>query len=419
MIQVLLGLCAMLPVQAGGQDPVVAESRFHRVHLKNGNFIDGQLVKESPNEIVLKLKQGQLTIGRHLIDSVESVKIRSLTENTAKPPPTPAPGLQPPPSPSRTEAAAPGPKVAVSDEVRRKVDEMLGKLGLSKEDNATLSLDELIALGDDAAAYLASRLPDMNPRLQMHASVALGALKSAKSVPVLEELLAHPASSVRSAAVTALGNMGDTEKTRFLPRMLKDPEASVRRNVLSILSGVQDREWFVLLVDLFADEDKEIRVQALASAGQIAARHGMQDDFLRVLQGGMSRTSGPARADLLAAVGGVSKPDTWKVLTPYLRDSEPQVRAAAALALMNLGAADAGPEIADAIATERDTLARVYLAGSAQRLKLGKAVEPLIEWLADPQEEIRKVAAVALHTITSETFGTDRAKWLDWLQRRK
>ncbi len=411
MAQVLLFCLAALL-----QDPAVTESRFHRVHLKNGNFIDGHLVKESPQEIVLKLKQGQLTIGRHLIDSVESVKIRSLVEKAAQPPPG---GLQlPPPAPAAAPAVA-SPKVAVSDEIRKKVDEMLGKLGLSKADNATFSIDELTALGDDAAAYLASRLPEMDARLQMHASVALGALKSPKSIPVLEEFLGHANPAVRASAVTALGSMGNVEKTRFLPRMLRDPEAAVRRNVLSQLVSVQDRDWFALLSDLFSDEDKEIRIQALAIAGQLAARHGLQDDYLRILQGGMARTSGPARADLLAAVGGVSQPDTWKVLTPYLRDSEPQVRAAAALALLNLGAAGAGPEIADAIAIERDTLARVYLAGGAQRLKLGKAVEPLIEWLSDPQEEIRKVAAVALQTITSESFGVDRAKWQEWLQRRK
>ena len=31
------------------------ESRFHRVHLRNGNFIDGVLVRQNTLEIVLRL----------------------------------------------------------------------------------------------------------------------------------------------------------------------------------------------------------------------------------------------------------------------------------------------------------------------------------------------------------------------------
>src|SRR5262245_25732182 len=52
------------------------ELRFHRVHLINGNFIDGQLIKDSPQQVLLQIKAGEMAIRRDLIDRVEFVKMR-------------------------------------------------------------------------------------------------------------------------------------------------------------------------------------------------------------------------------------------------------------------------------------------------------------------------------------------------------
>jgi HEAT repeat protein len=411
MLHLAFAFLALLP---STQDVDVQESRFHRVHLKNGNFIDGTLIKDTPQEIVLKLKQGNLTIGRHLVETVEFVRMRSTAEKTVKPPP--APGLQVPPP---ANPPAPGPKVETPEEVRKKMDDILGRFRLSKDENATLPAEELAALGDDGAAYLASRLPELDAKLQMHAASALAGLKSVRAAGVLEELLSHSSAQVRATAIMALSGLGEAEKLRTLPRMLKDPDPGVRRVLVRSLSGVQEKDWFSPLTDLIGDEDREIRSQALMTSGQLAARHGLYDDYLRLLQSSLNRATAEGRADLIAAIGGVVRPDTWKLLTPYLRDSEPVVRAATALALMNLGTPESGSDVAAAMPLERDTLTRVYLAGAAQRLRLPKAVVPLIEWLGEPQEEIRKVAAVALQTITGEALGSDRAKWEEWLRNRK
>src|SRR5688572_23015720 len=72
----LLGLgLAGLPLVASAQEkrPAAAapskvdpatwvESRFHRVHLKNGNFIDGDLIRKDQRLVVLKLKAGDFGI---------------------------------------------------------------------------------------------------------------------------------------------------------------------------------------------------------------------------------------------------------------------------------------------------------------------------------------------------------------------
>src|SRR6185436_5678046 len=69
-------LLAASPLLQSFQDSDVDGLRFHRVHLTNGNFIDGQLVKETAASVLLRLRSGEMTIRRDMIDRVEFVKMR-------------------------------------------------------------------------------------------------------------------------------------------------------------------------------------------------------------------------------------------------------------------------------------------------------------------------------------------------------
>src|SRR5258706_10928469 len=92
-----------------GEDWV--ETRFHRVHLLNGNFIDGQLVKESPAGATLMLKSGQITIRKDLIDRIEIVKMRSIKDEAPPPPRTEVARPPQPAKPAPEKAPAdPGPR---------------------------------------------------------------------------------------------------------------------------------------------------------------------------------------------------------------------------------------------------------------------------------------------------------------------
>ena len=44
----------------GAQDSPFQEVRFHRVHLLNGNFVDGTLVRQTKDELVLRIKGGEV-----------------------------------------------------------------------------------------------------------------------------------------------------------------------------------------------------------------------------------------------------------------------------------------------------------------------------------------------------------------------
>jgi hypothetical protein len=62
------------------QDQGWTETRFHRVHLRNGNFVDGHLLANEPEAVTLRVKTGELEISRDLVLKVEHMRIRSFEE---------------------------------------------------------------------------------------------------------------------------------------------------------------------------------------------------------------------------------------------------------------------------------------------------------------------------------------------------
>ena len=108
----LILAAALAQGSLGDAQEITAEVTFTRVHLVNGNFIDGELVSNAANEVVLKLKFGEITIRRDRIARdvdgkfrVELVKMRSLTEKAKTIQPQPV-GADAGPKLPATEAEA-------------------------------------------------------------------------------------------------------------------------------------------------------------------------------------------------------------------------------------------------------------------------------------------------------------------------
>ena len=99
----LLGVFALAsrpaPAQDGGRDDV----RFYRVHLRNGNFLDGHLVRQDASKVVLRMSVGEMIVRRDQIERIEFIKLRSLGE-PARVVPKPAP-IAAPAAPARPAEA--------------------------------------------------------------------------------------------------------------------------------------------------------------------------------------------------------------------------------------------------------------------------------------------------------------------------
>jgi HEAT repeat protein len=423
-MNLLVLVLAAHPFLQSFQDSDGNETRFHRVHLTNGNFVDGQLIKDTPGLVLLRIRSGEMGIRRDQIERVEFVKMRDRWQppdrTPVRPPPT---GVKTPTDPNPPTDPK-NPKNPIADktpaEIRKRIDMIVWKLRTTPGIEKSFNVEELKALGDEGAMYLASRTADVEVGLQPALSAALINLKNPKVVPIMEEFLSHESAKVRTVAVAVIALLADeATKIKDLRPLLRDPDGSVRGTVIGMLTNVNEPEWIDAMADLCADKIRDVRTQALTTISKLALKHGQQEKAIRYLVSNLRDSDDGVRCDNASTIGGLGRPDAWSHLTPVLADPEPKVRAAVAQALFQLGSAEAGPDIVAQMARERDRWTRTYLAQCAQRMKLTAAIEHLIEWLGDPEDDIKKISERVLQALTGQNLGTDKAAWLDWYQKSK
>jgi HEAT repeat protein len=417
-------LCALAflsapSLPASPQDTSWVDLRFHRVHLRNGNFIDGQLVKDAPNLVTLRLANGgEIAIRRDQIDRVEFVKIRSVNEPAIVQ--TNPAGIKDPVDGGKIIGKVP--ETNTPEAIKKKVDMILFKFK-QMQGEKEIPFKEVAALGEDAVVYLASTVPLFDLKTQEAMGGALINISNMRSSPkvnaVLEGFLTHESPTVRALAVTVLvASGGEPAKGRYLRPVLGDADPRVRETAMNLLGTVEDLEWFDVVSKLVGDVTKTVRNQAMRVTRAISTKNGVVNDFLRILTDNLNNPNEGVRADSAAMIGALGKKESWSSLATSLDDPEAVVRASAAQAIMNLGATESADSILGAMSREQDRWTRIYLAGAAQKLKLVKAVEFLIPWLSDPQDDIKKVAEGSLQVLTGENFGNDQAKWTAYWQSR-
>jgi HEAT repeat protein len=304
-------------------------------------------------------------------------------------------------------------------EIQKKVDVMIFKLKNAPGTDKMIPREELEAMGEPAIAYLASRAPDMDISMMDVVMQALVVMKTTAANDVLVQLIGHEKAAVRSFACTILGTQSDENKRTYVRPMMKDRDDRVRATAITLLGSVTEIEWLEPVCDLLGDESRDVRNSAVQISRRLATKHGLQDKFLSALVSNLNATSDDVRADMVAAIGTLGIKDSWSFLTRMLNDREAKVRAGAASALTALAADESGIEVVDALSRERDATVRLGLAQVVMRLRLMKAVEPLIEWLGDSDESVRKAAENALRLLTGESLGQDREAWANWLKNNK
>src|SRR5689334_13486442 len=121
MNSLLLAL-SLLVVAEQTQPPLDSgsEIRFHRIHLRNGNFIDGKVTADKPNEVILLMAAGEMAIRRDQIDRVEVVKMKSYNDKAI---------ILDTPKPKKDDPSAPRTgkvvEVITPEQIKRKVDIMI------------------------------------------------------------------------------------------------------------------------------------------------------------------------------------------------------------------------------------------------------------------------------------------------------
>lgn len=104
-------------------------------------------------------------------------------------------------------------------------------------------------------------------------------------------------------------------------------------------------------------------------------------------------------------------------LIAVLKDKNLDVRYAVSKSLEKIGEAAVKPLIA--LLKDKDSYLREIAIAILGEMKETKAIEPLITALKDEEWNVRNTAAKALKKITGQDFGTDQAKWQQWLEKNK
>jgi hypothetical protein len=227
-----------------------------------------------------------------------------------------------------------------------------------KQDTQMLSVvrGDLKRLNVDAFQVLLRCLASKDTEIQGYAAFTLGFSGHKSAIAPLVTETNHPDETVRGNAIAALGQLGFVDAPiEPFQRLLKDPTPEIRQAALfgltSMVSSKDDLGMLDAVHEALGDADAHVRTEALI--------------VLRKMR----------RKESVAVILGT-----------VVKDPEPQVRAAAALALAGIG-------------------------------REAKEATPfLVEMLKDEYHRVVEGAWIALNKIHEKDFDRSYSTWRDWYE---
>ncbi len=289
-------------------------------------------------------------------------------------------------------------------DVRKAAVEALGRIG-----------------GPDVITPLVGRLDDDSMQVRRAAAERLRDLGDARAIIPLVERFSDPAKEVRLAAVQGVGRLGDPRATSALIRLLRDPVLEVRLAAVEALGLLRSAEAVDALLPLLESRSDEVGTKVCEALGRIGDARSVRALVRHLGQGPLRN----AAAEALALVGKPAVPSVVACLEGSADECDP----AAAVALLGqigdaratrvlvieLGRARVKREtVVDALGALEDPEALVPLlalldgADPGLEKRVLRVIEPildaragdvLIRVLADPDDEVRVLAASYLGTL--------------------
>lgn len=388
----MLSVLVLLALQqAPERETAWVETRFHRVHLANGNFIDGQMVEESPRLVVLKLKSGTFGIRKDMIDRVEYVKMRSLKEappvvaakprkaGTAEPIAVDA-GKTTTSRPPEPEPKAPE-RSPFPREVTRPVDELIAKwAGFKDGSRPETLLPQIVEMGPDAVAYACWRVMNRVAGTPVREIVqALGHHDHPAVLPMLKSVAQTGTMEQRAALTAALETKGT-------------PEA------LEVLS---------LLVGHSASSVWQPASEAVVRLGRKLSARDVTDQLARLM------ISAQEKAPYAITIARLGEPEGRRALLDLTREeSEGSIRAA--LQGLAIYANPEDGEVGRRLLLENSDSLKKDACAFLGQIKYLAAAPDLIELLSHPEPAVSRDAYWSLQQISGQRYARDPQLWLQW-----
>jgi HEAT repeat protein len=413
------------------QEGTWVNTRFERIHLRNGNAIDGHLIQESNSLIVLEIPGGQMRIRKDSIDSdgagrlrIELIKMRSYQE-APKLLPVLRPKASPPAESAPKSAPSAAPEVqpesvSLTGTPEEQLEQAEGLLKSASKERQRGVIDSLQKLGSSAAPVIARHLSDLDDSVVPSASQALQTLKDPSVVKAVHSLLSSDRAAVREAAVSVIGALGNgKEDAADVRPLLSDSDIRVRGATIIALRRLGDTESFDRIADFISDPDSELRTKAMLALTELAQSGGLSKKLTEVLGRSIERANGQIRIELLGEAAKLGALELGPIFSRLATDPEPMVRSYAIMGLGKINSTEYEEQILERLGVERDYWPRIQLAEAAKSMKLKKAVDPLIDWLGDEDGNIRAAAYRSLQAITGLNFGSGQEEWRAWRAAQK
>ncbi|MBI5200834.1 MAG: HEAT repeat domain-containing protein [Elusimicrobia bacterium] len=168
---------------------------------------------------------------------------------------------------------------------------------------------------------------------------------------------------VRVAAAMTLGRIGDRAGGRFLKEALDDPEVDVRFAVALALGSGYEGVVTPLSETLAKDPSWWVRYAAAVSLGNLGKPFAVG----ALASAAVADSSWQVRLQAARSLGTIHSPRSAQALSAVLRDADPGVRAAAAMALGETGGEAAIDRLKDALEDEIDPFQRSLLVASLKK----------------------------------------------------
>lgn len=397
----------------------------HRVHLRNGNFIDGRLERISDDHILFRWNSTAVMRIRLIDirpDGIEEIKIRTVgarprtvqvPTGNDRPPDTgekPPDGAAPTPPPPGMAAA---------------IDAILAAYPKSPENQRAGLIGRIRSFGIEGARYIISAIPRLDDAKAGIAMIVLGQLQDLRIEPEVRSLLKSEKPVVRQEACMLLAARKDEGAVPALMPLLKDPDAGVRAAAIEAVGRSANESRVGDLVIAIRDSDSRVRSKAIYFSKVLASRHEAEPDLVRAWQSLLAHGSAEVKAELAPAFGRlagmpsspeVPSADMARELMSLLGDRSEIVRAGAAAGIGETRehGQKLAVEIIGVLEIERVPAVEAAICEALGTLIAPQAVDILIAKLESGADAVKDAAVRSLRKITRQPFDLDVEKWREW-----
>lgn len=244
---------------------------------------------------------------------------------------------------------------------------------------------------------IVAALDDPRPIVRFAAAMMAGELQVAAARPALLGHLDDSDAGVEVAVRFALHRLGDTRRTNDLVKLAASEDPRTRRNVALALGLLGEKSGLKLLRVLRTDDDPLVRQQAIEAMWRLGDESALKPLVALTISRyvddemiGLLALAAPGRQNVRGHVAAL-------LTTDYV-----EVNLVAARAMGMLGS-DAGYKIAQDAAASKDPQQRFLAALALGAIGRADAQDELRKLLAAPEPNVRLAAATAILQLNAES----------------